>query len=582
MPQAFAEQFRSISMSSNLGASLERAHGFSRAQAHRSVLLEHLLLALIEDPDASGVLRASNVDAVRLGTDVSDYLGRLMEDMRAEPGTEPRPDAELLRVLHAAGQAAQQSRRRQIDGAIVLAAVVGDGKSPAAGMLKTLGLGFDEAIRALQKASAQARSKQFASPPPAALRRAAATSETPAAPSIPAPTPAPPSEPPADEAPPPEAPQTVEEILAAARARIQRRTAAIVGRPEPAKAPPATAPAPAPTPFSSGLVPPADLPDADPPAAQEPETDGIDDVTEPATPAPPAHADAGPPLPTPPQPTWTLPGPLPNPAARLPLPGSGHGPAPFPARVQARDGVSRPPLPGRAGPLPAPLPGLPNRLPTAPWPDATEPMAPIRQPTNGAASAVQSARPAGQRQGQRPGTGPLVETIPRRMRVGAPAPAQVRVSRDKIDGLIMLLLGQRGGPMRPDAFLMRALTVRLVAPDGGFWIETGSQETQWFEATASGVQQDDYATWRWTVVPQRRGRHRLLLVVSARTVGRDGLAAETSPPDRVIEVTVKGGAGQRLLRWMRVLALLVAGALIGRFGSEFWAMGATALRRLLG
>jgi hypothetical protein len=176
----------------------------------------------------------------------------------------------------------------------------------------------------------------------------------------------------------------------------------------------------------------------------------------------------------------------------------------------------------------------------------------------------------------------LVETIPRRMRVGAPAPAQVRVSRDKIDGLIMLLLGQRGGPMRPDAFLMRALTVRLVAPDGGFWIETGSQETQWFEATASGVQQDDYATWRWTVVPQRRGRHRPLLVVSARTVGRDGLAAETSPPDRVIEVTVKGGAGQRLLRWMRVLALLVAGALIGRFGSEFWAMGATALRRLLG
>jgi hypothetical protein len=158
----------------------------------------------------------------------------------------------------------------------------------------------------------------------------------------------------------------------------------------------------------------------------------------------------------------------------------------------------------------------------------------------------------------------------------------VRVSRDKIDGLIMLLLGQRGGPMRPDAFLMRALTVRLVAPDGGFWIETGSQETQWFEATASGVQQDDYATWRWTVVPQRRGRHRLLLVVSARTVGRDGLAAETSPPDRVIEVTVKGDAGQRLLRWMRVLALLVAGALIGRFGTEFWAMGATALRRLLG
>ena len=165
MPQSVAEQFKSIPMSSNLAESLERARGFARAQAHRAVLLEHLLLALIEDSDAGGVLRASNVDPVKLGTDVSDYLGRLLEDMRAEPGTEPYADVELHRVLQAAGQAAQQSRRRQIDGAIVLAAIVGDGKSPAAGLLKTLGLSFEEAIKALQKASAQARSKQFATPP---------------------------------------------------------------------------------------------------------------------------------------------------------------------------------------------------------------------------------------------------------------------------------------------------------------------------------------------------------------------------------------------------------------------------------
>ena len=39
-------------------------------------------------------------------------------------------------------------------GAIVLAAIVGDGKSPAAGLLKTHGMTFEEAIRALQKASA--------------------------------------------------------------------------------------------------------------------------------------------------------------------------------------------------------------------------------------------------------------------------------------------------------------------------------------------------------------------------------------------------------------------------------------------
>ena len=99
MPQSFAEQLRSIPMSPSLGQSLERAHRSARDQSHRFVTLEHLLLALTEDAEAGLILRAANVDLARLGTDVSGYLGRLMEDMRAEPGWEPRPDGELLRVL---------------------------------------------------------------------------------------------------------------------------------------------------------------------------------------------------------------------------------------------------------------------------------------------------------------------------------------------------------------------------------------------------------------------------------------------------------------------------------------------------
>ena len=43
--------------------------------------------------------------------------------------------------------------------AIVLAAIVGDGKSAAAGLLKGLGLTFEGAIRALQRANAEARVK---------------------------------------------------------------------------------------------------------------------------------------------------------------------------------------------------------------------------------------------------------------------------------------------------------------------------------------------------------------------------------------------------------------------------------------
>ena len=162
MPQSFTDQLRSIPISPNLGQSLERAHRSARDQSHRLVTLEHLLLALTEDAEAALILRSAHVDLDRLSTDVSGYLGRLLDDMRAEPGAEPRPDAELLRVLQGAASAAQQSRRKQIDGAVVLAAIVGDGTSPAAGLLNALGMTYEEAIRALQRANTQARLKPLA------------------------------------------------------------------------------------------------------------------------------------------------------------------------------------------------------------------------------------------------------------------------------------------------------------------------------------------------------------------------------------------------------------------------------------
>ena len=586
MPQPFADQFKSIPMSSTLGESLERAHGFARDQGHRAVTLEHLLLAFTEDTDASSVLQASNVDLVRLGTDVSGYLGRLLEDMRAENGAEPLTDPELLRVLHAAVQAAQQSRRRQIDGAIVLAAVVGDGKSPAAGLLKAHGLTFEEAIRALQKANAkanaQARSKQFAKPAQA-------------------PAPSPPAAPPPGNgvlAPTPQSValepnaggqgQSVEDILAAARARIEQRTATIVGKSAESVHAPRTPAVPDPPQLSG----PEDSPTPVRPLPPEP-----DELTEEPGLPPAAQSPPGPPPPAAQRlpvsrsgPSWTPPttaaqGP---PSARLPQPSQQQRPQrPFAQQpLQPGEGPPRPPLPQRAG-LGSlqPQPGLPTNRPSrAPWPDGNEPAASTRPPSANGALAdapLPAARRPGQRTGGQGGHGPLVETIPRRMRVGVPASAQVRINRDRIDGLIRLLMQGRGMAHRPDALITRALSVRLRAPDGGFWIEAASPETQWVEI-ASGLHQDDDLTWRWTVTPQRRGRGRLILVVAARTIGHDGLAAEAAPPDRAIEVVVTGGRLRRLARSGVVLAALIAGAVLGRFGGEVWALGAAVIRRIVG
>jgi hypothetical protein len=168
-----------------------------------------------------------------------------------------------------------------------------------------------------------------------------------------------------------------------------------------------------------------------------------------------------------------------------------------------------------------------------------------------------------------------VETIPRRMRVGTPAPAQVRIGREKIDGLVQLLMAGRA-QYRPEAAIARALTVRLRAPDGGFSIEAASPETQWVE-TAPGDPQDEPISWRWTVTPQRRGRRRLQLLVAARTIGRDGIAGEAAPPERMIDVAVRGNPARRAMRWIALLLVLAIGAALGRYGQELWDAGPTAL-----
>lgn len=147
----FAEDLRRIPMSQGLGATLARAADYAQAQQHGEVALEHLLLALTEDDDAAQVLEASHVDMALLKADVSLYLGGLQGGGQAGSISLA---GDLKRILEAAAAAASQGRRREINGAIVLAAIVGDGRSSAAHMLRSQGLTFEEAIKALQRALA--------------------------------------------------------------------------------------------------------------------------------------------------------------------------------------------------------------------------------------------------------------------------------------------------------------------------------------------------------------------------------------------------------------------------------------------
>ena len=519
-----------IPMSPYLTATLTRAADYATAQSHREVTLEHLLLALAEDPEATVVLKASSIDLARLSAEVSEYLGR--SDDRIDPAANQTIaiSADLRRILEAAAAAARQGRRREINGAIVLAAIVGDGKSTAANLLRIQGLTFEEAIRALQRATTSPL------PPPA--------------PTPPAPQPEPrfeprPEPPPApaatDLGPPPSPPDltrpaTTEEILASARERLQSRTH---GQSNDGTA------IPAPTPL---------------PRANYPDLGGPQPRPAPApAPPPPAHAE---------------------PAFEREVPSSGGGPAHRP------DGP-----PDAFTPFGAERPGAPDHAEPQPPAPPSEIAASRRWGTPPAQTAPRSAPPEAERRRAAPSgpfvgswplieAGQLVENIPRRMRVGIPVVAEARIARADVKALAEGLAGG-GAAFRHEVVVTKAMSVRLRAPDGGFTIENRSPETQWIE-NVLGFGADDYASWRWSVTPRTRGRRQLQLIVSARTVGADGMTAETALPDQIVDVKVSINYARTAVRWMGWIAAAVIGGLLAKFGETAWVIAQVLVARYLG
>lgn len=170
--------------------------------------------------------------------------------------------------------------------------------------------------------------------------------------------------------------------------------------------------------------------------------------------------------------------------------------------------------------------------------------------------------------------GQLVENIPKSMRVAVPQRVEVRIGKASIRALAEGLQGG-GAAWRHDVTITKAMSVRLRAPEGGFYIESASPETQWIENTL-GLMADDYASWRWTITPQARGWRRLQLVVSARTIGADGLAAETALPDQLIDVRVRTNYGKVVSTAAGWLAAALAGGIIAKLGEDAFAAALSA------
>jgi ATP-dependent Clp protease ATP-binding subunit ClpA len=122
--------------SRSLDQSLHRALALANERHHEYATLEHLLLALIDDKDASAVMRACNVDLDKLRRSLVAYLESELKNLITDGAEDSKPTAGFQRVIQRAVIHMQSSGREEVTGANVLVAIFAERESHAAYFLQ--------------------------------------------------------------------------------------------------------------------------------------------------------------------------------------------------------------------------------------------------------------------------------------------------------------------------------------------------------------------------------------------------------------------------------------------------------------
>ncbi len=124
------------SFSQSLEQALHRALEYANERSHEYATLEHLLLALLDDADAAGVMRACNVDIEKIRRRVTEFLDEELDMHVSKNTVEAAPTTAFQRVIHRAVVHVQSSSREEVTGAQVLVALFAERESHAAFFLQ--------------------------------------------------------------------------------------------------------------------------------------------------------------------------------------------------------------------------------------------------------------------------------------------------------------------------------------------------------------------------------------------------------------------------------------------------------------
>ncbi|MCC0077936.1 MAG: ATP-dependent Clp protease ATP-binding subunit ClpA [Rhodobacter sp.] len=125
------------SFSATLEQAIHGALALANARRHELATLEHLLLALIDEPDAARVMQACNVELEELRKTLEDFIDDDLSTLiTTVEGSEAVPTAAFQRVIQRAAIHVQSSGRNEVTGANVLVAIFAERESNAAYFLQ--------------------------------------------------------------------------------------------------------------------------------------------------------------------------------------------------------------------------------------------------------------------------------------------------------------------------------------------------------------------------------------------------------------------------------------------------------------
>lgn len=123
-----------------LEVSLHMAFMDARQKRHELITVEHLLLAMIDNPTAADVLKSCGANLDTLRTELTQYIEEHTPSVAGEDEVDTQPTLGFQRVIQRAMLHVQSSGKKEVTGANVLVAIFGEKDSHAVFFLHQQGI----------------------------------------------------------------------------------------------------------------------------------------------------------------------------------------------------------------------------------------------------------------------------------------------------------------------------------------------------------------------------------------------------------------------------------------------------------